>query len=191
MNFTINPSQWVEKYGDHLFNFANQRLGNRQQAQDAVQDTFLSALGSKKKPQDETQEKSWLFSILRNKIIDYYRSQAVRKHDTFDEDYDTFDHLFDEQGEWISEVKPWSRSPEQTYADSQFQKIFWSCIAKLKRKYQTTFLFRDVDGLSVEDIVDTLNISKTNFGVLIHRARTQMRSCLTNNWFEEEREEHE
>ncbi len=65
---------WVEEYGDLLFRFAYVRVNDRGRAEDLVQDTFLSAIKGYDNFAKRSSEKSWLFSILKNEIIDFYRS---------------------------------------------------------------------------------------------------------------------
>ena len=65
---------WVENYSDLLFKFAVSRVGNNDIAKDLVQDTFLAALINIDGFKGEVSEKNWLFIILKNKIIDFYKT---------------------------------------------------------------------------------------------------------------------
>jgi len=69
-------SKWVVEYGDDLYSWAFYKTSSRETAQDLIQETFLSAFKSYKKFKHESQPKTWLFKILNNKIIDYYRKSA-------------------------------------------------------------------------------------------------------------------
>ena len=64
---------------DALFNFALVRLGNREMAKDLVQETFLSALQNLESFRRESSKRTWLTSILKNKIIDHYRKRKTDK----------------------------------------------------------------------------------------------------------------
>ena len=70
----LEPDRWVERYADVLLNFAFRRTSDRNLAEDLVQDTFLSALKARDNFKGNSQEKTWLYSILENKITDYFRS---------------------------------------------------------------------------------------------------------------------
>ena len=72
----INPYQWIEKYADYLYSYALHRIDDPEQSQDLVQETFLAALEKMKKFEGRSSEKTWLTSILRNKIFDIYRTIA-------------------------------------------------------------------------------------------------------------------
>ena len=69
-------SKWVGEYGDDLYSWAFYKTSSRETAQDLIQETFLSAFKSYKKFKYESQPKTWLFKILNNQIIDYYRKSA-------------------------------------------------------------------------------------------------------------------
>ena len=72
-NNELNPNQWIDKYSDYLFNYTISRVNDREMAKDLVQDTFFAGLKSMKNFKGEASERTWLISILKRKIIDYYR----------------------------------------------------------------------------------------------------------------------
>ena len=65
-----SPDNWVEDYGDYLFNYTISRVSDSQLAYDLVQDTFLAALSARDSFEGRSTEKTWLISILKRKIID-------------------------------------------------------------------------------------------------------------------------
>src|SRR5688572_20288032 len=69
----LDPSRWVDNYTDYLFSYAFFKTGSREEAEDLVQETFLSAYKNKEGFRGQSSEKTWLTSILKNKITDYYR----------------------------------------------------------------------------------------------------------------------
>ena len=72
-NHQINPNNWIKLYSDYLFNYTITRVNDREVAQDLVSETFLAGLKSMKNFKGEASERTWLVSILKRKIIDYYR----------------------------------------------------------------------------------------------------------------------
>src|SRR5690606_38586336 len=69
----INPENWIDKYSDYLFNYTIVRVNDREVTNDLISETFLAALRSRKNFKGESTERTWLISILKRKIIDYYR----------------------------------------------------------------------------------------------------------------------
>ncbi len=77
----LNATRWVEQYSDMLYRFALPRVNDADIAKDLVQDTFLAAWRNAENFKGEVSEKNWLFTILKNKIIDYYRKASTRLTD--------------------------------------------------------------------------------------------------------------
>src|SRR6185312_4069906 len=72
-----DASAWLDEHGDALYRYARSRVGNRELAEDLVQDAFLAALQSRDQFQKRATIRTWLLSILRHKIIDYYRREMI------------------------------------------------------------------------------------------------------------------
>src|SRR5580704_17012751 len=73
-----NPAQWLDLYGDFLFNFAVGQVRDASEAEDLVQETFLAALKSRDRFAGKSSERTWLTSILRHKIYDHLRVKSRR-----------------------------------------------------------------------------------------------------------------
>ena len=76
---TLNSEKWVQLYSDYLYNYTITRVNNKDLAKDLVQETFFAGLKSMKNFQGRASERTWLVSILKRKIIDYYRKINSRK----------------------------------------------------------------------------------------------------------------
>ncbi len=73
----LHPEKWIENYSDELFIYTLKRLNNNtDQAEDIVQDVFLSAWKNKESFNGKASERTWLFIICKNKIIDFFRKQS-------------------------------------------------------------------------------------------------------------------
>ncbi len=179
------PSKWVESYADSMFNYAIVRTGEREVARDLVQETFLSALESIKNFRGESSEKTWLFSILKNKVIDYYRRKGADKtaqtsSGTGEEGEDFF---FDETGHWRSSLLPseWGGVSDET-REKEFLEILRRCLARLTAQCRGAFTMKYIDELESDEVCKELAISTSNYWVIIHRAKLQLRHCLEKNW---------
>jgi len=188
----LSPGEWVDKYADYLFSYALSRVSNEDEARDLVQDTFLSALKAKDSFKGEASEKTWLVSILKRKVIDLYRKHAVRKEQSFEESesYQTaYEHYFrsdngSRPGHWGGKHNPQPWREEKTQIEhSEFRKILVACLDKLPKNWAAVFSMKHMDDEPAENICKELNISSSNYWVIIHRAKLQMRECLEKNWF--------
>ena len=193
MSNILHPDKWVDLYGDYLFSLAVMRTGNNELAEDLVQETFLSAIRAKETFKGNSNEKTWLTAILKNKIIDHYRKKDILKNaeDYLADTQQSFHNSFfsssqDNFGHWTKESSPQEWANEAADASvnyKEFFKILRSCIDKMPSRLVPVFLSRFLDEEDAEVICKEFNISTSNYWVIIHRAKVLMRSCLEKHWF--------
>ncbi|MGB7208500.1 MAG: sigma-70 family RNA polymerase sigma factor [Pyrinomonadaceae bacterium] len=187
---SINPASWVDEHGDVLFRFAVMRLRDESLAEDMVQETLLSAIQSLKSYGGKSTERTWLTGILKHKIIDYYRKNS-RQVQITDEDTDlsSVDYFFEREdawnGHWAIPLRPVDpeQSPEQVIERSEFWDVMNGCLSSLPARVANVFTLREMDGLTSDEICDVLSLSASNFWVIMHRARMQLRRCVEIKWF--------
>ena len=91
----LNPDDWLDQYGDALFRFALARVNTREIAEDLVQEVFISAVQAKERFEGKSSEKTWLFSILKHKIIDHFRrNKSFVLFQDYAEDPDRMEFFF-------------------------------------------------------------------------------------------------
>lgn len=183
MQKDLEPEKWVDEYGDLLFNFAYSRVNDRELAFDLVQDTFTAAFAGRSKFEKRAAESTWLISILKNKIIDHYRSKSAKKTTSIDEDFGT--DAFNDKEHWQQESLPqfWAKSLDETQENDEFNSILERCLKRLNEMQKAVFSMKYLDDVESETICKELNISASNYWVLVHRAKLQLRTCLEKNWF--------
>jgi RNA polymerase sigma-70 factor (ECF subfamily) len=185
-----SPERWVDEFGDYLFNFALARVRSWSRAEDLVQETFLAALRGRDAFVGRGSRKSWLVGILRNKILDYFRT-ANRESSFTDlgfyaeEESESFVANGLRKGSWLHELAPvdWSARAGESLDQEEFWKSFRSCTEKLPVNVARVFVLREVDETDSQEICSTLKISEGNLWVMLHRARLALRRCLETNWF--------
>jgi RNA polymerase sigma-70 factor (TIGR02943 family) len=175
----LNPKDWVDKYSDELFGFAYMRVSDEDIARDLIQDTFLSALRNLQSFKGEISEKNWLYLILKNKIIDHYRKNAKTPLTRFDDDSE-LDEFFDEEGHWKKEALPeeFSLTVSSSHFSFEFYEILEKCKRKLNEIQMRLFSMKFVDEVESEDICKEMEISSSNYWVLIHRIKLKIRKCI-------------
>lgn len=179
----LNPDKWISNYADALYSFTLPRVNDTALAEDIVQETFLSAWRARDLYKGEASEKSWLFTICKNKIIDHYRKKARDIVQPLSE-YSATDDFFDEADHWTKESKPqdWGIDYQQTVENKEFYKILDGCRKKLQQVQQAVFSMKYMEDLDAAEICKALGITASNYWVLIHRAKLQLRACLEKNW---------
>lgn len=189
MNQTISEAanavaaNWVEAYGDYLFNFAVGQVRDPGIAEDLVQETFLAALKSQGNFSGRSSERTWLVSILRHKIYDHLRrtcrERAVRVeplpvHDDGD--------ALDESLLWIHQVAAESSSPSKRIELAEFREHLEKAMGKLPPRIAQVFQLYTIEERPNHEVCARMNISETNLWVMLHRARKQLRSELDGWW---------
>ncbi|MCB0700944.1 MAG: sigma-70 family RNA polymerase sigma factor [Chitinophagales bacterium] len=182
-NHSLQPEDWVDNYSDMLYRYTAMRVSDTEVAKDIVQDTFLSAWKARDGYKGDASEKNWLYTICRNKIIDHYRKASNNIAKQGIEDYE--DLFFNEQGHWKQDTVPtdWGVTYTDTVETKEFYKILNECKENLKELQQAVFSLKYFDDMKSEDICKLLDITPSNYWVLMHRAKLGLRTCIEKNWF--------
>jgi RNA polymerase sigma-70 factor (TIGR02943 family) len=176
---SINADEWVDRYADTLFQYALARVKDRTTAEDLVQETFLAAVQAKARYKGKSSEKTWLFGILKHKLIDHYRKakRMVDVHD-FTEDPDRMQAFFNAKGGWQARPAHWSANPGKAHETKEFLNHFFGCLSGLPQRTADVFVNREIDGLSTAEICNRFDITEKNCWVILYRARMLLRKCL-------------
>jgi RNA polymerase sigma-70 factor (TIGR02943 family) len=183
-----NPALWLDHYGDELYRFALSRVNDPTAAEELVQDTFLSALGALDAFRGQASERTWLFVILRRKIIDHYRRQARAPHVGLDELTEPVGSpenvFFEPDGHWRASQAPtgWLTA-DAALEQQELHDVLHRCQEKLPPQHGAVFALRFVEELPAEEICQELGISSANYWVIVHRAKLQLRRCLEKHGF--------
>lgn len=185
---SLNDPGFIQELRSQMLKFAALQLSDRDLAEDAVQEALTGALKNAEAFQRGAALKTWVFGILKHKIADILRQrqrlvEASRLLQD-DEDEDELNHLFDTRGHWQQEERPaaWS-APAQAVKDQQFWRVFEVCLNGLPENLSRLFMMREFIELDSAEICSALNISTSNFHVMLYRARLRLRECLENHWF--------
>lgn len=188
----LEPEKWIERYSDVLFSYTISRINKREVAEDLVQETFFSALKGRDSYLGNASEKTWLISILKRKIIDHYRKKSTQNElNIFDKDStdDFMNHFFDKeggyQGHWTEGTSPqeWRKDFQTSVESDEFNSILKNCLGKLPEKSSAVFTLKNMEDLDSDEICKELQITPSNYWVLMHRAKLQLRECMEKNWF--------
>lgn len=157
-------NQEMAPHMDMMYNYALYLTGDREEANDLLQETFLKAFRFIEKFESGTNAKAWLYRIMRNTYINEYR-RVKRTPDLVE---------YDEQ---ISAYQMLPREDEQRFIGSQkpFEDIFdddiATAIAELPEKFKSVIVLRDVQELPYEEVAEALEIPIGTVRSRLHRAR--------------------
>ncbi len=182
---TLDHSNWVDNYADWLFSFAFYKVGKKEDAEDLVQETFLSAYKGRETFNGSATEKTWLTAILKNKIIDYYRKSKVTGNltDYLNDTEESFEGSFfnaDKSGSWNESIREnyFSPAADSYLISKEFQKFLSICLEKMPLKLRSVFLSKYITEEKTADICNEFGITPSNYWIMIFRSKILLRNCL-------------
>ncbi|WP_373190628.1 sigma-70 family RNA polymerase sigma factor [Halomonas sp.] len=190
MNEKEDRLQRLTAVRPRLVSFALMHLRDRSQAEDAVQEAMMSAIEKSENFAGRSGYETWVFGILKYKILDAMRAQKRhgRWHPLEDEaDDDAIDRQFQRNGRWQEDARPsrWGE-PEAAFENEHFWQVFDACMIALPENAARVFSLRELMGLSTADICRELDIKENNCWVILHRARLRLRACIEKGWLKED-----
>ena len=167
-----------------LLRYARLQVRDPAVAEDLVQATLLAALQARDGFRGEASPLTWATGILKRKLVDHWRGVARETPlpgDDDDGDAGLLDRLFAADGHWASPPRPWD-DPEECLAQEGFLAVFEACLRGLAGQAGRVFALREVLELEPDEICKDLGLSKSNYWVLMHRARLRLRQCVEQGW---------
>ena len=186
-SYAIDPHQWVSKYADYLYCYAISRVNEEEQARDLIQETFLAALEKIDKFEGRSSESTWLTAILKNKIVDIYRKKSsglAKRTDVLHAEQEQHDFFDEADGHWnpVHIPRLFGLEEQDTILNKEFVRILQACMQKLPALWLAVFTMKHMEDQPTEIICSDLKVTPSNFWVIIHRAKLNLRACLQKNW---------
>lgn len=163
----------VDAYSAPIYRLGLRMLGNAQDAEDILQNTFLNALIHLPKFEARSSLLTWLYRIAANEALMLIRKKKPEIN------------LEDAQaGENDEDLRPiqfvdWSALPEDELLSGEGKQTLDQAIQTLPESLRIVFLLRDVEGLSIKETIEALNLTETNVKTRLLRARLFLREQLS------------
>ncbi|MFC1884462.1 RNA polymerase sigma factor [Thermodesulfobacteriota bacterium] len=166
----------VERYETRLFTFGRKMCGNIQDAEDIVQETFLSAFRYLNSFREETKLINWLFKIAARACM-----KKRRKKKCEPDGHLSLDSFYTEEGgNSTYEIPDWSNDPSDNVLRSELGQIIDKAMQSLPPNYRIIFNLRDIQGFNTEETSEILDISIASVKTGLHRARLFMRDKISS-----------
>ncbi len=164
----------VRRFGGRLLATARRFLPRTEDAQDAVQEAFLSAFRGLDRFRGGCRLSTWLHRIVVNAALMKLRG-ASRRPETPIEDYLP---RFDETGHHAAPVEEWKVSPEGALLSRETSERVRAAIEALPVSYRVVLVLRDIEELSTQETAEVLSLTRTAVKIRLHRARLALRTLL-------------
>ena len=188
----LDDPVYLTKLRRDLLRFARLQLRDAAAAEDAVQEALAAAWTQADRFSAQSEHKTWVFGILRHKLVDTLRARQRTVNlsaleSELDEESLLDRELFKDNGHWSAQAKPrpWP-TPETALRQQQFWLLFEMCLEHLPEHIGRVFMMREFLDLETTDICTELGMTANHCSVLIYRARLRLRTCLSEKGFSSE-----
>jgi len=165
----------VAAYGDRAYRLATRITRNAQDAEEAMQDAFLSVIRKIDTFRGDATFGSWVYRIVANAA---YQCCRRRRRRSADVSLDTLLPVFDQRGRHVAPVVDWSMSVDDPTRQTELRLALGTAIEELGDDYRAVVVLRDVEGLPNREIAEILGLTVVNVKMRVHRARLFLRKRL-------------
>jgi len=163
----------VNRYEKKIYRLGMNITGNREDAEDVLQEAFLKAFEHLPEFREDSRFYTWIVRIAVNEALMKLRKRRTSREVPIEDSSD-------EGGEvLVREFADWKPNPEQEYARAELEGILEGWVKALPAGFRTVFYLRDVEGLSTEETADLLNLSVGAVKARLFRARLRLREELS------------
>lgn len=164
-------SRLVKMYSGRIYNLGLKMLRNVEDAEDLLQETFITAFSKLDSFKEESSFYTWIYRIGVNTALGKLRKQK-RMQISYSIQEPDFEAL---QGMAISD---WPQYIETKVSDEEFQTALKVALDDLDEKYRSVFVLRDLEGMSTQETAETLELTESNVKVRLMRARLFLRDRM-------------
>lgn len=163
------------RHADRLYGFGFRMCGQREDAQDVVQDTFLAAFKGLKDFRGRARLTTWLYKIASSACIKKRRRKSHEPKRTL-----SIDALMPDgsDGERPIQIADWSRLPADEFHRKQLREALNAAVAALPKEDRLVLVLRDMEKLSAREAAKALGLSVPAVKSRLHRARLFIRKRL-------------
>jgi len=170
-------SQLVNTYSEKIYNLALRILRNKEDAEDILQETFITVLEKLHTFDGRSGFFTWIYRIATNAALMKLRKKKIQYIDLPDNP--------DFQENLESKVFiDWSQDSSLNVYNKEVKEVLSSAIGELSEIYKTIFILRDIEKLSIKDTSKILEISEENVKIRLRRARQYLRDKLSDYFSE-------
>jgi RNA polymerase sigma-70 factor (ECF subfamily) len=164
----------IEAYSGVIYRLTLKMLHNTQDAEDALQDTFIKAYRGLPSFDGRSSLSTWLYRIATNEALMMLR----KRKRTLVSIEEPLENSRDEEQEPL-QIVDWCCLPEQELLSTEARAFLDKAIDELPETLRVVFVLRDVEGLSTLETAEVLNLSETAVKTRLSRARLRLRERLT------------
>jgi RNA polymerase sigma-70 factor (ECF subfamily) len=160
---SVHFSELLESHEKEIYRFAYRMTGNREDASDLLQDTFLRAFKAFPRLPADANHRAWLYRIAHRQALNLFRSRRVRRSEPLDE----AKALHDANGD-----------PESLEQTRRLARALRGVIRDLTPRQRSALLLKKYDGVSYRDVAAILGSTEDNARAHVYQAMKKIRDGL-------------
>ncbi len=167
----------VGRFEPRVFRLASRILRQREDAEDATQQTFINVMENLERFREEASVSTWILRIATNQALGMLRKRRTRSTVRLEtEGRRGDDETPTPHPEFVAQ---WRDDPADLAERNEVKELLAEALEELDEKYRLVFVLRDVEQFSTKETAELLGISPSNAKVRLLRARLQLRERLT------------
>jgi len=163
----------VGRYKNRLYSYLFRLIGDDVEAEEFAQETFVKAYIHAEKYRTVARFSTWLYTIATNLVRNRIRN--IKRRPTMVSLW--ADNPNSDNGRWV-EVKDDSQRPDHDAEQMNLNKIIMQAIEKIPAKYRPSFVLREIDKLSYEEIAATTGLKLGTVRSRINRSRKYFKKAI-------------
>ena len=173
--------QLVEQNSTNVYNVALKLLGDEQEAEDVLQETFMSAFEAIDGFEGRAKLSTWLYRIAYNASLMRLRKRSQMTTFSLDQPVGGKEPT---ETHFSRHLVDWSRVPDDQLLTAEAREVMDRAISDLPESLRVTFVLRDIQGLSGAETAEILGITVQAVKNRLHRARLRLRDRLSDYFAE-------
>jgi len=163
----------VSQFARRLYSVSFRILRNAEDAEDAVQETFLNAFRAIGTFREEASLYTWLYRIACNQSLERIKRQGQKKVVPIEPHLPSYEY-----GQHVDPVSDWSKRPDHELQLQELSDYYEQCIDELPEDYRVAYVLKDVEKLSEDEVCQILGVTKFTMKNRVHRARLVIRKRI-------------
>jgi RNA polymerase sigma-70 factor (ECF subfamily) len=166
----------VNRYEGKVYRLSMRMLRNQEDAEDALQETFLQVYRGLKSFEGRSTFSTWLFRLATNVCL-----MKIRHRETEPAKLLPLEEYIPQHEEGgHPQIQDWPDKPEDLLLNKESQEKMLEALEKLPADHRAVFVLRDIEGFSNSEAGEALGISVAAVKSRLHRARLALRGMLSS-----------
>ena len=172
----------MDRFASRVYRVANGICSSTADAEEVVQDVFLTAFRKAGGFEGRAALGTWLYRIAVNTALNKRRGKRHQLEEPLENHLPTFEEDGHRHGDRSFLLADWSSLPDETLLSREGREVIRAAVERLPHHYRAVLILRDVEELSSEEVAEVLGESVASVKSRLHRARMALREMLTHTY---------